>query len=378
MRCLQNGCLALTPDDVRRGRHRSMHLCTTSAVIHRAPANDSFGRRSVGVAFDSRGMKRGAWATDLSILEDVANHGVVTRAQLRAAGVADGTVAGRCANGGPWQHLLPGVVLLYNGYPSHQQRIAAALAYGGPHSILTGNAALSVHGLGPNPPSNEVHILVPNEMQRASLKFVRCERTWRMPEAAFEHGPRCAPVTRSVVDATRALRKRSQCTALIAEILRRGAASLEDLAAELAEGPRRYSASTRLAIRDLGANAHFVAEADAQRLYLSSGLPPMIHNARLFAADGTFLGSPDGFVDAICFGWEIDSLAHHLSPIDHANTMARRALMQRHGAIVVSHLPLDIRDNPQRVLADLRAGYQQALARPRPNLVLRLNATSIG
>lgn len=333
--------------------------------------NDGSRRRSVGVAFDSRSMKRGAWATDLSILEDVADHGVVTRAQLRAAGVADGTVAGRCTAGGPWQHLLPGVVLLYNGYPSHRQRMAAALAYGGPLSILTGNAALSVHGLGPNPPSNEVHILVPNDIQRASVKFVRSERTWRMPEAAFEHGPRCAPVCRSVVDATRALRGRSQCTALIAEIIRRGAVSLEELTIELAEGPRRYSASTRLAIRDLHGNAHSVAEADAQRLYRSSGLPPMIHNARLFASDGTFLGSPDGFQDAVCFVWEIDSLAHHLSPIDHANTMARRALMQRHGAIVVSHLPQDIRDDPQRVLADLRAGYQQALERPRPPLFIR-------
>ncbi|MDV8035689.1 hypothetical protein R4P53_19925 [Rhodococcus sp. IEGM 1414] len=111
--------------------------------------------------------------------------------------------------------------------------------------------------------------------------------------------------------------------------------------------------------------------ADTQRLYRSSGLPPMIHNARLFASDGTFLGSPDGFQDAVCFVWEIDSLAHHLSPIDHANTMARRALMQRHGAIVVSHLPQDIRDDPQRVLADLRAGYQQALERPRPPLFIR-------
>ncbi|OZD07470.1 hypothetical protein [Rhodococcoides fascians] len=323
-------------------------------------------------------MKRGVWATDLSMLEDVADHGVVTRAQLCSAGVADGTVAGRCAAGGPWQHLLPGVVLLHNGFPSHRQRMAAALAYGGPHSILTGNAALSVHGLGPNPPSNEVHILVPNEMQRASVKFVRSERTWRMPETVFDHGPRCAPVSRSVVDATRALRGRSQCTALIAEIIRRGAASLEELAIELAEGPRRYSASTRLAIRDLEGNAHSVAEADAQRLYRSSGLPPMIHNARLFTSDGTFLGSPDGFLDTVCFGWEIDSLAHHLSPIDHANTMARRALLQRHGAIVVSHLPQDIRDDPQRVLADLRAGYQQALARPRPNLVLRRSATSTG
>ncbi len=378
MRCRPSGGLPLTPDYFRCVSHDSTHLCTTPAAIHRETANDGLRRRSVGVAFDSRCMKRGAWATDLSTIGDVADHGVVTRAQLRAAGVADGTVAGRCAAGGPWQHLLPGVVLLYNGYPSHQQRIAAALAYGGPHSILTGNAALSVHGLGPNPPSNEVHILVPNEMQRASVKFVRSERTWRMPEAAFEHGLRCAPVARSVVDATRALRGRSQCTALIAEIIRRGAVSLEELAIELAEGPRRYSASTRLAIGDLLGNAHSVAEADAQRLYRSSGLPPMIHNARLFAADGTFLGSPDGFLDEVCFGWEIDSLAHHLSPIDHAKTMTRRALMQRHGAIVVSHLPQDIRDDPQRVLADLRAGYNQALARPRPNLIVRQNPMPVG
>ncbi|MDV6260887.1 hypothetical protein [Rhodococcoides yunnanense] len=323
-------------------------------------------------------MRRGTWAEDLSMLMDAADNGVLTRKELREAGVADGTVARRCASGGPWQHLLPGVVLLHNGHPSHRQRLAAALAYGGEQSMLTGSAGLGVHGLGPNPPLNEIHILVPHDIQRASVKFVRSERTYRMPDPADNRNPRCAPVVRCLVDATRAIRDKSQCTALIAEVIRRGRVSLEELAIELAEGPRRYSASTRQAVADLDGNAHSVAEADAQRLYRSSGLPPMIHNARLFAADGTFLGSPDGFVDPVCLGWEIDSLAHHLSPIDHANTMVRRALMQRHGVIVVSHLPQDIRDDPRRVLADLRAGYEQALARPRPNLLLRQELPSIG
>lgn len=104
----------------------------------------------------------------------------------------------------------------------------------------------------------------------------------------------------------------------------------------------------------------------------------MIHNAHLFDANGNFLGSPDGFVEAVCLGWEIDSLAHHLSPVDHANTMVRRALMQRHGVIIVSHLPQDIRDDPRRVLEDLRAGYRQAKVRPRPNLFLRQELPSMG
>lgn len=316
-------------------------------------------------------MKRGMWANDPSTLSDRADHGVITRAQLRSAGVADGTVAKRCAPGGPWQHLLPGVVLLNNGYPSHSQRVAAALAYGGPHSLLTGSAGLNAHGIGPNPPSNEVHILVPHSVQRASVRFVRSERTWRIPEVSVQNGLRCAPIARSVVDTTRAIRDRARCTAIIAEVLRHRSVSLEELAIELAEGPRRYSATSRYAIAQLDGNAHSVAEARAQRLYESSGLPPMVHNAQLFDERGILLGCPDGWVDPVCFGWEIDSLAHHLSPIDHANTMARRTRMQTRGAIIVSHLPRDIIEDPRRVIEDLRAGYAQAAARPRPNLFLR-------
>ncbi|OZF33471.1 hypothetical protein CH296_10820 [Rhodococcus sp. 14-2496-1d] len=93
-------------------------------------------------------MKRRLWNADS--LFDLSSAGVVTRRQLREAGVSDAAIDSRCAPGGPWQRLLPGVVLLRNGHPSTLERSAAALAYGGPMSMITGCVGLDSFGYGTN------------------------------------------------------------------------------------------------------------------------------------------------------------------------------------------------------------------------------------
>ncbi len=94
----------------------------------------------------------------------------------------------------------------------------------------------------------------------------------------------------------------------------------------------------RLVLRELSDDAHSVAEVWAQKLYATSGLPPMVHNVDVVTEDGTWIARPDGWMDDVAVAWEIDSLAHHFSPADHEKTMHRRARMQRHGIIVVEHL----------------------------------------
>lgn len=311
-------------------------------------------------------MKRGRWAIRKEILDGASLYGVITRQALRECGVSDGTITHRTADGGKWRPLLPGIVLLHNGSPSLRQQQAAAQLYGGENSILTGGVALTHHGF--DRVGSDVHILVPATMRRASHSFVRVERTTRLPAPLYRGRFAVAPLPRALVDTARSLRDSQRCTAIFAGAIQRGATDLDALVQELTDGPRRYGAVGWAAARDLANDAHSIAEVHAQKLYAMSGLPEMVHNVDIFDARGTFLGRPDGYIDDVAVGWQIDSLQHHLSPADHAKTMARRGTMERGGLIIVSHLPQQIRDDPAGVLADLRAAYARALARPRPDV----------
>lgn len=315
-------------------------------------------------------MKKPAWARG-SQLQDLSSHGVVTRAQLREAKVSDSSITTRCAPGGPWQWVLPGVYLLHNGHPSQLQRSLAALAYGGPGSLISGRVGLAAHGFGADATSNEVHLLIPSGNHRASKSFVRIERTSRMPDAIKVGSLRVAPLVRALADSTRAMRTDDRCTRLIAEVVQRGGATLGEIIRELEDGPRRYSALSNRIVRDLRDDAHSVAELHAQKLYARSGLPPMLHNVEIHTVDGRLLCIVDNWLDTVGLAWEIDSLAHHLSPAEHARTMARRTDMQGNGLIVLSHLPNEIRDHPDKVIADLRAHIDIASQRPRPPVTMR-------
>lgn len=342
--------------------------------MHRGIRDLGFFHCAVLAILHSVPMRKPTWARTTQ-LRDLSSHGVATRAELREAKVTDSSLTARSAPGGPWQRLLPGVYLLYNGYPSPLQRSIAALAYCGPDSLLTGRAGLAAHGFGTHATSSEVHVLVPAGLHRASTSFVRTERTTRLPDAVVKGSIRVAPLVRCLADSTRATTTDAQCAQLITEVLQRGGTTLQALERELAEGPRRFGAISKRVARELRDNAHSVAELEAQKLYSASGLPPMAHNCDIFTAEGAFLGCADNWLDTIAFNWEIDSIAHHLSPAEHERTMARRTRMQNNGLVVLSHLPSEIRNYPERVLADLRAHIEIASSRPRPPVTMRPRGT---
>ncbi|MGA9870881.1 MAG: hypothetical protein WBQ44_07055 [Rhodococcus sp. (in: high G+C Gram-positive bacteria)] len=160
------------------------------------------------------------------------------------------------------------------------------------------------------------------------------------------------------------------CVRLMAEVLQRRGATLEEIAHELDSGPRWHGGISRRVVQELRDDAHSVAELQAQRLYAESGLPPMMHNCDIYTETGKFICRADNWLDTVGMAWEIDSLAHHLSPADHAKTLERRTRMQSNQLIVASHLPSEIRKYPARVLCDLRAHYELARSRPRPPVVV--------
>src|SRR5579863_10764015 len=105
----------------------------------------------------------------LSALISRQDH-VVSRAQALAAGISTGALRHRLRQGGPWTACLPGVYLTVTGNPTQAQRETAAILYGGPHSVLTGAAALNRHRL-PAPHSAAVDILIPGGSRRQSISY---------------------------------------------------------------------------------------------------------------------------------------------------------------------------------------------------------------
>ncbi|MCQ4120499.1 hypothetical protein [Rhodococcus tibetensis] len=313
-------------------------------------------------------MQRGTWADDLSAVTAISRNAVVRTAALERLGIAKGTISARCSERGPWQRILPGVVLLHNGPPTTLQRNLAALEYGGPDSLLSGHAALAALGYNQSTSRNDVLLLIPSIRHRRDWAYVKVERTWRMPTPVQRGQLRLAPPERSLLDAARRTLQPDSCRALLADGVQRGDVTIDDLARELASGSHRGSRLPRAVLRELSENAHSVAGAHAQKLYSSSDLAPMQHNVDVLSATGQWLARPDGWLDDVAVAWEIDTLKYHFSAELHEATVIRRARMQREGIVVVTHLPEQIQTEPATVLADLRAARTLAASRRRPSV----------
>lgn len=294
---------------------------------------------------------------------------VVRAVDLHRLGVARSTISHRCRAGGPWQLLLPGIVLLHSGPPTRADRRRAALLYAGPESLLTGLDALELHGMQRIPrPSGPVHLLLPAHVRRAGTGRVLAERTDRLPVASPGRW-RLAPDARAVLDFGRRSRVRSEVRAAVAEVVQRGRCTPAELNRELALGSQRGSALPREVLEEISDGVRSAAEAVARALILRSGLPTPIWNPKLYDRTGRFVAMPDAWFDDVGMAWEIDSLEWHLGPADYALTLDRRGAMMAEGAVVVHHLPRKLQQSPSEVLRDLVANHAHASRRPRPALL---------
>jgi hypothetical protein len=86
-----------------------------------------------------------------------AVNGVIRARDLVELGVPETTMYRRCRDGGPWQGLAPGIVLMTTGHPTPDQLATAALMHGGPDCMITGLHACHRYGVrrGPQLPATE-------------------------------------------------------------------------------------------------------------------------------------------------------------------------------------------------------------------------------
>ncbi|MGM1063988.1 hypothetical protein [Saccharothrix sp. Mg75] len=177
---------------------------------------------------------------------------IVKTAELKAAGVPGHVIDLRCRPGGPWQRILPGVLLLGAQPPTRAQRLRAAVAYAGPGAVITGADALAAQGLPARPPAH-VHLLQPASRRRSGGPRLVLERTTRPPGVVVRDGLPFTEPTRAVLDAARHEPHPLRRHHVLAGALRAGLCTVEGLNAELEAGNRRGTAATRSALRLLAA-----------------------------------------------------------------------------------------------------------------------------
>ncbi|MFI9456094.1 hypothetical protein [Amycolatopsis sp. NPDC052450] len=318
--------------------------------------------------------KRGRWAEHPELLQQRSRHGVIKATTLESLDMSSKVIYRRCLPGGPWQRLLPGIILLHPAPPTVGERVIGALLHAGPRALVTGAEACRRHGLRPRelPPDDDVHVLIPHEHKVRSAEFVTVERTHRLPEPRIREGVPLAPLVRATTDTCRRLRAVEPVGRLLVEAIQRGHCSPDALAHELNTGSKRGTAIPR---RILGEwkDLYSVAEARAKILSRSLTVQPSHWNPEICDSRGGYIGRPDAWWDDVALAWEIDSFDFHFYREDYRRTVVRNTRYATAGITVVQTLPSRLLTDPAGVLAELEAARLAASARPRPlvNLVSR-------
>ncbi|WP_410664629.1 hypothetical protein [Amycolatopsis sp. lyj-84] len=263
---------------------------------------------------------------------------------------------------------MPGIVLLSREQPNARQRVEAALLHTADLGVVTGFEAARRYGLRLAEPHGTVHVLIPGSHHIRSSRFTIVERTIDMPARRLLAGVPLAAPARAVLDGVRRIREADPVRSLLIETVEAGLCSVGELSAELEVGSRRGTALPRAVLRELEADVKSVPEAAALAIWNRAGLPPAERNVKIYDAHGNYVGMPDSWCDKLAMAWEIDSYAFHFGRDAFRKTLHRNNRYAAAGIIVVQTLPSRIRDEPEKVIAELQAAAEAAALRPRPDV----------
>jgi hypothetical protein len=291
--------------------------------------------------------------------------GLVSRKQALTTGLSPNALRHRLRPGGPWSVWLPGVYRTETGTLTQGQREIAALLYGGPHSVLTGAAALRRY-LPTAPESAVIDILIPAQSRHKSISGVTVHRTTRMPDMVY--GPAhcvCAPPARAAADAVRGLTDLRAARALLAHVVQNRGCAPWQLKQELDAGPIQYSALLRSVLAEIADGVRSAPEADLRDLIKKASLPMPLFNPRLYLPTGAFIACPDAWWPAAGVAVEIDSKLWHFSPDDWERTMDRHDQLSQYSIVTLHFTPHRLRNDQGFVIAALKNAYKSGIARPR-------------
>lgn len=317
-------------------------------------------------------------------LSDVRRR-VLTTAQLRSHGVAATEIAEQCRPGGPWQQLLPGVVLLHPGPPTSEERLHGALLFtarepapgvpaqptpDSPHrtvyadAMITGLAALTLHGFSATPPLlalDHVDVLVPRMRRLRSTSYVRVLRTPALPTPEQVTGLPVAPVPRALADAVADLTDAEAVRRLLTEAVRGGHCEPAAVVRELNQAKLLSRPHVVDAVDSLVAEGRAIAEARLYRMVREYGLPDPVWNVDLRLPGGPHLGGLDAYWPEQGVAVELDTRAPRQDEDALWSEYARkREHLERLGITVVYLTPRKLRDAMEQQAAVVRTALMAA------------------
>ncbi|WAX80045.1 hypothetical protein [Streptomyces sp. KMM 9044] len=321
---------------------------------------------------------------------DAGPRRVLTTARLRAYGVSAAKADDQCRPGGPWQRLLPGVLLLHPGPPTSEERLHAVLLYTtrerpsarsgrvpvqpgpadstAPHyedAMITGLAALTLHGFSSAPPLPSLDtfdVLVPRLRRLRSTGCVRIVRAPVLPAPERVAGVPVAPVPRALADAVAGLDDTGTARRLLAEAVVGGHCDAAALVGELTAAKLLNRPHVEDAVNSLVAEGRAHAEDRLYRMVREYGLPDPLWNVDLRLPGGPHLGGLDAY-------WPQQAVALHLDirreerPDDDVlrSEYARgREYLERLGITVVRVAPHRLRDAAEQQAAVIRTALTAA------------------
>ncbi|MFF5492296.1 hypothetical protein [Streptomyces aquilus] len=308
---------------------------------------------------------------------------VMTTAQLRTHGVAPADVNEQCRPGGPWQQILPGVILLHPGPPTSEERLHAVLMYAAKErpagvpaqpcaeeahapayteAMLTGLAALTLHGFTSSPPLlsvDKIDVLVPRLRRLRSTGSARIVRTASLPVPQQVTGVPVAPVPRALADAVSELTDAGAVRRLLTEAVRGGhcepAAVVRELnAAKLLSRPHVVDA-----VDSLLAEGRAIAEDRLYRMVREHGLPDPVWNVDLRLPGGPHLGGLDAYWPEQAVAVELDTRAPRQGHRQDDDALwseyaRKREHLERLGITVVHITPKKLRESMEQQAAVVR------------------------
>ncbi|MDX3577995.1 MULTISPECIES: hypothetical protein [unclassified Streptomyces] len=305
---------------------------------------------------------------------------VATLARLRAQGVAPAEADEQCRPGGPWQQVLPGVYLLHPGPPTSEERLHAVLMYaaratsapgvpsqpapGDPHrpvyrdAMITGLAALNLHGLASAPPLTSlehVDVLVPRLRRLRSTGCAHIVRTASLPAPEQATGVPVAPVPRALADAVAELTDAGVVRRLLSEAVRGGHCEPTAVVRELTDAKLLGRPHVVDAVDALLAEGRAIAEGRLYAMVREHGLPDPVWNVDLRLPGGPHLGGLDAYWPDQAVAVELDTRAPRQDEDALWSEYARkREHLERLGITVVYVPPRKLRDASAQQAAVVR------------------------
>ncbi|MFV5992599.1 hypothetical protein ACNPQM_09110 [Streptomyces sp. NPDC056231] len=309
---------------------------------------------------------------------------VLSAEELKVHGVSAARAAAQCRDGGPWQQPLPGVFVLHPGPPTGEERLRSALLYAGRRrgaaetgdgeGMVTGLAALALHGFSAAPPLDSldrIDVLVPRTRRLRSARYAHVVRTAELPSPVRLAGLPVAPVARALADAVAGIGDASAARRLLTEAVRGGLCEPAAVVRELSRAKLLGRLHVVHAVDSLIAEGRAPAECRLYEMVRTYDLPEPLWNVSLRLPGGPHLGEVDAYWPEEAVAVELDTGAPRHSPLDGdrrragldarwSGYAAEREHLEGLGITVVRLTPKRLQEAPEQQATAVRTALMAA------------------